>query len=587
MKNIIAIILRNSVEYFKKSKGLGILEQIIAVFRALSWVLGIFVTQKLFDTITNLREKSKIIYYLGFLTIVIIMQQILNGVGQYLFSKVSYSNMGMFMVEFQKKLGKISAENFEDTKFLDNVNKAKECLEYESLGHFASICLQVITYYLVFFLSTGGYLFLLSPILLVLILIAFIPAFFSQVVQARIFVELEEENAPLRRKYEYYKKTITGREFYKETRLLGGFNFFYKLFTNTLKAITQKTWKTKCKIFMLHFLLDIVTFIGLGISIFILFRLVMVGDISVGMFVSVFVALSQIFAIVEEIVSEHLSKGSEILGQVANFYKLMDMSEVIGEEKETDFTKGIVAKNVDFTYPMRDEKALNDITLTIKKGETVAIVGENGAGKSTLVRVLTGLYTPKLGEVYIGGIDTKLAHSNSIFKKVSGVFQHFQRYKMTLAENVSISDTKTMVDTDRVKLSLKESEFNNEKIKLDTMLSPEFNGVDLSGGQWQRVAIARGIYRKNEFIVLDEPTAAIDPIEEARLYNQFRNLTKGKCAILVTHRLGSVKLAEKIVVMDRGKIKEFGTHEELIAQRGKYYKMWIAQAKWYENRKLE
>ena len=236
---------------------------------------------------------------------------------------------------------------------------------------------------------------------------------------------------------------------------------------------------------------------------------------------------------------------------------------------------------------MRDEKALNDITLTIKKGETVAIVGENGAGKSTLVRVLTGLYTPKLGEVYIGGIDTKLAHSNSIFKKVSGVFQHFQRYKMTLAENVSISDTKTMVDTDRVKLSLKESEFNNEKIKLDTMLSPEFNGVDLSGGQWQRVAIARGIYRKNEFIVLDEPTAAIDPIEEARLYNQFRNLTKGKCAILVTHRLGSVKLAEKIVVMDRGKIKEFGTHEELIAQRGKYYKMWIAQAKWYENRKLE
>ena len=194
---------------------MGILEQIIAVFRALSWVLGIFVTQKLFDTITNLREKSKIIYYLGFLTIVIIMQQILNGVGQYLFSKVSYSNMGMFMVEFQKKLGKISAENFEDTKFLDNVNKAKECLEYERLGHFASICLQVITYYLVFFLSTGGYLFLLSPILLVLILIAFIPAFFSQVVQARIFVELEEENTPLRRKYEYYKKTITGREFYK------------------------------------------------------------------------------------------------------------------------------------------------------------------------------------------------------------------------------------------------------------------------------------------------------------------------------------------------------------------------------------
>jgi ATP-binding cassette subfamily B protein len=116
------------------------------------------------------------------------------------------------------------------------------------------------------------------------------------------------------------------------------------------------------------------------------------------------------------------------------------------------------------------------------------------------------------------------------------------------------------------------------------MLSPEFDGIDLSGGQWQRVAIARGLYRSSKFIVLDEPTAAIDPIEEERIYNQFRRLSQDKCAIVVTHRLGSARLADRIVVMDNGEIADIGTHNELLARKGKYANMWQAQAAWYENR---
>ncbi len=123
---------------------------------------------------------------------------------------------------------------------------------------------------------------------------------------------------------------------------------------------------------------------------------------------------------------------------------------------------------------------------------------------------------------------------------------------------------------------------NDTGLSYDVMLSPEFGGVDLSGGQWQRIAIARGLYRSHEFIVLDEPTAAIDPIEETKIYTMFRDLSKGKCAIIVTHRLGSAKLADRIVVMDNGKIADMGTHEELIARPGKYAEMWAAQAQWYE-----
>jgi len=152
---------------------------------------------------------------------------------------------------------------------------------------------------------------------------------------------------------------------------------------------------------------------------------------------------------------------------------------------------------------------------------------------------------------------------------------------MTLEENVVISDTCIDADSKAVETALEQADAELDA-GLDTMLSPEFDGVDLSGGEWQRVAIARGLYRINGFIVLDEPTSAIDPIEETRIYKQFQQLAQDKCAIIVTHRLGSAKLAKRIVVMDAGEIIDIGAHEQLINRSGKYAEMWTAQAQWYE-----
>lgn len=225
---------------------------------------------------------------------------------------------------------------------------------------------------------------------------------------------------------------------------------------------------------------------------------------------------------------------------------------------------------------------MDDVSFEIKKGETIALVGENGAGKSTLVRILAGVLIPDEGEVLVDGNDLFSVCQKERFRHTSAVFQQFIRYQMSLRENVEISDE--LSDEDKMKECVEKSEFTiDERFEegYDTMLSREFDGIDLSGGQWQRVALARGLYRDSRFIVLDEPTSAIDPIEEGVLYRKFQKMIQDKMGVIVTHRLGSTKIADRILVLKEGKIVEEGNHEELMNMCGYYQKMYHEQAKWY------
>jgi len=422
----------------------------------------------------------------------------------------------------------------------------------------------------------------LKPMLLITLLLAFIPAMLAQIINLKVFTKLEEQSAPLRRQHEYYQKTICDREYFKETRILGAFEFFYKRFSDTMELLTHKIWRAERKTALLQLTLNISTFIGMAASAYLLFRTTMAGEITVGVFAAMFAALGQMFNIMQEIVNQHIGNMNKDIGKVINFIHMLDMPEQSGEDGTADFTKGIVAEAISFTYPGRNKPAVRKISLTIADGETIAIVGENGAGKSTLVRLLTGIYRPSEGKVIVGGLDTAEIAPTYIYKGISGVFQKYQRYKMTLGENVAISNISVKVDPMKIDTALCEAGVKMDSVRLDDMLSPEFNGIDLSGGQWQRVAIARGLYRANGFIVLDEPTSAIDPIEETQIYMQFQRLAEGKCAVVVTHRLGSAKLAHRVVVMDAGEIVDIGTHEELLSRPGKYNDMWAAQAQWYE-----
>ena len=558
------------------------ISRLMGVVHALTWTASVIATQILFDAIADAATGqigfTQCVMPLLLLAGITFGQQIMNGVHNfYTFSIVWAKSTGGLKTLLQRKLQRIDPACFEDTAFLDDLNKAKEGIA--PICMFAEILFMIVTFYGVYFVSVGAYLFSLKPILPIAIIIAFIPAMLAQIIRAKVFTKLEEQSAPLRREYEYYQKTLCDREYFKETRILGAFRFFHKLFSDTMALLTRKTWRAERKTALLQLLLNITSFAGMAVSTYLLFTATMEGEITVGAFAAVFSALGMIFSIMQEIITRHLGALNKDIGKVTNFVRMMDMPERTGADGIPDFTKGVIAESISFTYPGRDEPAVRGVSLNISNGETIAIVGENGAGKSTLVRLLTGIYRPSEGKVTVGGLNTAETAPASVYRGISGVFQKYQRYKMTLEENVTISDTEPVSN---VETALHEADFSNESVSLGTMLSPEFDGIDLSGGLWQRVAIARGLYRANGFIVLDEPTAAIDPIEETRVYTQFRRLTEGKCAIVVTHRLGSAKLADRVVVMDAGKIVDTGTHDELLARPGKYADMWAAQAKWYE-----
>lgn len=437
-------------------------------------------------------------------------------------------------------------------------------------------------YYTVYYIFMGFYLYSLSPRLILTISIAFIPVLITQFLRIKIKAKFEDEAAPIRREVDYYQEVITSREYFKETRLLGAYTFFQERLLSSLKRLNKAQWKMFRKSSLIEIIISAVNIIGYVVMLYMLVMALLTGEISAGAFAAVFASIGFFFWMMSRMINDHLGGMMSNLGMANNFIRFMELPERDGESFVSDGS-GIIAQNVHFTYPHAKSSSVDDVSLEIEAGETVAIVGENGAGKTTLVRLLMGIYAPSFGFVKLNGMNTSSTHPSCLYENISGVFQKFQRYQMTLAENIRISkiDNTDAIDVvaQSAGINLTDTSFPHGS---QTMLSRDFGGVELSGGQWQRVAIARGLYRLHDIIVLDEPTAAIDPIEESRIYQKFIDISKGKTAIIVTHRLGSARIADRIVVMAGGKIVETGTHDELITKNNLYSKMYNAQAEWYE-----
>ena len=243
--------------------------------------------------------------------------------------------------------------------------------------------------------------------------------------------------------------------------------------------------------------------------------------------------------------------------------------------------EGIFIKNVTYRYPNADTDALRDINLHLHPGEILAIVGENGAGKTTLAQIFSGLRLPTEGQMTIDGIDAATINPNDLQKACTFVFQHPARYPATLQDNVLLSMNNDL--TSEVESALAQVGLSTDKFPLETLLGPEFGGVDISGGEWQRVALARSLVKKDaELVIFDEPTAALDPLAELALFEHFVELVDGKTALLIAHRLGPTRLADRVAVLENGYLVEIGNPNELLQRNGKYAEMFTTQSEWYQ-----
>ncbi len=546
------------------------------------------IQQWFFDEVTYAIEQQgyikNVIIALAVFTIVNIVHHILQGVHNVVPLAFQQKATGHITHTLHKKIGEVAPIDFEDSEKLDRMNKAT--VGAANISKFVTCMVHIFINHMIYFVLMTMYFYSLNPVLAIAILFVFVPLLLSQIIRIKVYDKAEDKSAPIRRKYEYYEQCLVGREYIRETRLLGAFQYFRKLYIESLDKMQYIKYKSATRTGCIDLGLSFLTVLGYGGVLYLLFTSLMDGKISVGAFAAVYSSIGTMYTKMENMMNE------TIVEMAKNFATIRNYAEFVKEDGKKDSVAILEDKaveidvnNVSFKYPMATDKSLYNVDLKINAGETVALVGENGSGKTTLVKLLTGVYAPTEGNILYNGTDIDKYDKSKLFEFTSAVFQKYQKYQMTLFDNINISSSNKKKANEELDVICAEAGVevgtDNFPNGYDTMLSREYDGVDLSGGQWQRVAIARALCREHQFIVFDEPTSAIDPFEETRIYNEFAKLAKDKTAIIVTHRLGSVKLADRIVVLKKGRVVQVGTHDELVNVDGEYKRLFDSQKQWY------
>lgn len=375
----------------------------------------------------------------------------------------------------------------------------------------------------------------------------------------------------------------TGKEIrlYKEQNLIDNITT-QKILTDgeiTLRKISMRTAKSSSFIAILGAL------VGFGVYLFIgvkgLFGLFGIGSLVLycGSFMQIISGIMMS--------ANTLGKLKEILSLARDYFKILEAeSTMIYGNRELDLTNGfeIEFNNVSFKYPKSDIYALKQINLKISNGEKLAVVGRNGSGKTTFIKLLCRLYDVDEGEILINGINIKEYTRDSLNKLYSIVFQDYKILSLTVADNISANDEcdKDMLNSALDKANIKDRiEAMPQKEKTYLYKDLDKSGVEISGGEAQKLALARALYKDSPIVILDEPTAALDPIAENEIYSRFNSFVENKTAIYISHRLSSCAFCDRIAVFDNAELVETGTHNELISANGRYAELWNAQASYY------
>lgn len=490
------------------------------------------------------------------------------------------------------KLSTTSYPNTEDSNVLKKYEKAERALMSNSDASEAiwatleNLLQNTAGFIVCLFLLSSLNIFLISTVILLSII-----SYYVKKRNSEWSFRHRDEMSEHSKKITYISKNSEDVSLAKDIRIFGMRPWLEDIYKSTLHLYEDFILRREMHFILADIVEIIMTLLRNGIAYYYLITMTISNEISVAQFLLYFTAISKFTSWANEVLSNLYTLHKQSLDlngireyvEAAEIFKFNNGKSI---ERNKNSSYKIELRNVSYSYPNVNEKTLDNINLTIEAGEKLAIVGLNGAGKTTLVKIICGFYDPTEGEVLLNGVNIKEYNRNEYYNLFSAVFQKFSVLDVTLAENVAQTDVN--IDFEKVKSCIEKAGLSDKVKSLPKQYQTYIgrkvfeDGIELSGGEVQRLMLARALYKEGAIVVLDEPTAALDPIAENDIYMKYNDMTKGCTSIFISHRLASTRFCDRIILIAHGKIAEEGTHDSLMKVNSIYADLFNIQSKYYK-----
>jgi ATP-binding cassette, subfamily B, bacterial len=592
-----------TVMVWRTSPQLTVASLVLRLLRGLLPVMTLFVGKLIIDDVVGLVQtphkpetlgqwlNSGLLDWLGMLLIaefaLAVLADILGRIVSLVDSLLSERVTNSSSVRLMEHAATLDLQDFEDSEFQDQLERARRQTSGRMtlMGQLLGQAQDIVT--VASFVA--GFIFY-APWLIALLLLALIPVFLGEAHFNAQSYSLDFVRTPERRELDYVRQTAASVETAKEVKIFGLNGFlidrYVRLATdfyasNRRLAIRRAGWGG---------LFTAIGTVGYYLAYAYIAWRTLAGEFSIGDLTFLAGSFRRLRTLFEGLLTSFSTTASQALylNDLFSFFEVRP--EILSPDNPRPFPqpirRGFVFEDVGFSYPDADRWAVRHLSFTLHAGEVLALVGENGAGKTTLVKLLTRLYDPDEGRILLDGHDLREYDLNALRGNMGVIFQDFVRYNLSARDNIAVGKIAARSDRARIERAARRSQADEVISRLPTgyqqMIGKRFkNGVELSGGEWQKIAIARAYMREAAVLILDEPTAALDARSEFEVFKRFKELSDGKTAVLISHRFSSVRMADRILVLADGMVEAAGTHDQLMAQPGRYSELFELQAAGY------
>lgn len=587
---------------WESGKWILVLLSFVAVFKGVTPVIGSLISRQVLNELQKIVQagalpksdfwNSPICFLIIFLFVYRLLLRVINEISSAL-NRIAgekvVKQVKMQLMEKSKQLDMASYDNPDFYERMENANREAGnrplSVLSETFGIVSSV-IELISYLVILILAPQ-----LAWTAVAVIVIAVPSAIINFIYRKKTFLYMKSRSKE-RRQMTYYSGQLMNKGVAKEVRMYGLSDLFIGRYLEVFREYYRGVRRLILGESFWHVLLGIVSCLTNMAIYIVIAQKVFVGELMIGDYTLYTGTVTSIATCVTFLIttSARIYEGTLFIDNLMQF---MNEPQTVKEpsgvpaklRKNTGHT--LELRDVSFRYPGMDRDVISHVDLTILPGEKVVLVGLNGAGKTTLIKLITRLYDPTEGEIILDGRNLKEYSLSELYGIFGIIFQDFGRYSATVEENIRFGDILKAHTEGDVELAAKQSSVHEYISGLsegyDTPLTRTFerNGAELSGGQWQKIAIARAFYAESDFLILDEPTSALDPLAEQEIYNQFAKLGENKTTVFVSHRLSSATTADKIIVLKNGSVVELGTHLELMALKGDYHTLFTTQADRY------